>query len=706
MPLPSYRGVTSKAEAELGSLLDALDLAALYFEECEVSINPGTQKKLALFTAILLDLAKLQKGCSAKDAEEEVGEDISALVSDITFGVTVMSAEMMMYIPPPDPEDVLGVIAISSPGALTRRDRSSQNNLNQRLQRYIVDLCTGERKANAITTVFDRSVPAKKAWEGLARELESIDIPRTQSTRERDMIIMTLYKAAMDERLLKNVVFKPSRPESRAPSPKTVPRSSQTDRMSLSSTSSPTSTSSIKEASTAESIPIPVAVEIMDRDSNVKTTVPLEGISPGDKTSLVELAELSFNVFDKNLFGDFSSASSIAPRSPSLDASPTSPTMPSSRAPRRTSVASSKRPSVSSKKPSISSVPEHPSRNSSDSDRAVPPHRKASSAHGSTGKRTRHASIAESSAESQAESITSTPSASAKPSTPQPTQPFQVIGTSIRSKRPSLMSRMKFKMTNNKDEFSQLIKNGGPFAVKCALDKGASVHTENSSGQTGLITAAAYGHDDIIVLLLEHGASIDAMGPSGETALSVAASKGYDDIVQLLLLHGADPNSGAHSTGKTALSQAAALGHYNAVRILLNFGADPNALCASDDTALTHAAVNDRLKVAQLLLERGAIPDKTGYTGKTPLWRTVHKGSLRMIKLLLENGADPNRKDIRQQSPLVLAIQQGRTDVIGLFYQFGYGSGEGFARSSTIPVNGDLEFMRDGVSHRLSIFNN
>ncbi|KAJ6144582.1 hypothetical protein N7470_008477 [Penicillium chermesinum] len=273
-------GVTSKAEAELGSLLDALDLAALYFEECEVSINPGTQKKLALFTAILLDLAKLQKGCSAKDAEEEVGEDISALVSDITFGVTVMSAEMMMYIPPPDPEDVLGVIAISSPGALTRRDRSSQNNLNQRLQRYIVDLCTGERKANAITTVFDRSVPAKKAWEGLARELESIDIPRTQSTRERDMIIMTLYKAAMDERLLKNVVFKPSRPESRAPSPKTVPRSSQTDRMSLSSTSSPTSTSSIKEASTAESIPIPVAVEIMDRDSNVKTTVPLEGISP------------------------------------------------------------------------------------------------------------------------------------------------------------------------------------------------------------------------------------------------------------------------------------------------------------------------------------------------------------------------------------------------------------------------------------------
>lgn len=90
-------GLTRKYERDLGLLLNALDSAATYFEECEDSMTTEVRKRLMLFKAILSDLAKLQKGCCDDNVDKQVSEDISALISDIIFGLTVMNAEMMMY---------------------------------------------------------------------------------------------------------------------------------------------------------------------------------------------------------------------------------------------------------------------------------------------------------------------------------------------------------------------------------------------------------------------------------------------------------------------------------------------------------------------------------------------------------------------------------------------------------------------------------
>lgn len=91
--------LTRDFEGELGMLLDALDSAAAYFTECERSMTPEVQRKLKLFHAILSDLNKLQT-CPDENMDKEVGEDISALISDVVFGLTVMNAEIMMYTEP------------------------------------------------------------------------------------------------------------------------------------------------------------------------------------------------------------------------------------------------------------------------------------------------------------------------------------------------------------------------------------------------------------------------------------------------------------------------------------------------------------------------------------------------------------------------------------------------------------------------------
>jgi len=264
-------------------------------------------------------------------------------------------------------------------------------------------------------------------------------------------------------------------------------------------------------------------------------------------------------------------------------------------------------------------------------------------------------------------------------SRPQPAVPVIAPG-----KKPSLMSRMKFKLTSSKDEFIALVQMGGIYSIKFALDRGADVNTMNSEGQTALMVAISYGHDDVVSLLLEYGAKTDKIGKRGETALGTAALRGLDDIAQLLLVHGTEPDGG-RIIARTALSQAATSGSLSMAKLLLEWGADPNAVNSNGATALVCAADNNRIETAQLLLDRGALVDKCGYPRRTPLYKAVERGNIEMVELLLLCGADPNRQDVDKQSPLSRAITLHRDEIVSIFYQHGFEYGSGATHAVCDP---------------------
>ena len=121
------------------------------------------------------------------------------------------------------------------------------------------------------------------------------------------------------------------------------------------------------------------------------------------------------------------------------------------------------------------------------------------------------------------------------------------------------------------------VREGDMDAVTRHLDNGADLNEQDpASGQTPLSTAAAYGHTEVVDLLLRKGAGVDSHTQDGSTALHSAAAFGHTEIVDLLLRNGADVNA-RPKNDSTALHSAAFFGHAETAEHLLRNGADTNA---------------------------------------------------------------------------------------------------------------------------------
>lgn len=70
-----------------------------------------------------------------------------------------------------------------------------------------------------------------------------------------------------------------------------------------------------------------------------------------------------------------------------------------------------------------------------------------------------------------------------------------------------------------------------------------TVDTPDEKGLTGLMWAARYGQLGSARQLLKAGANKNYRGLNGETPLHLAAAYGHHDLVKLLLNHGADSNA-------------------------------------------------------------------------------------------------------------------------------------------------------------------
>ena len=243
-----------------------------------------------------------------------------------------------------------------------------------------------------------------------------------------------------------------------------------------------------------------------------------------------------------------------------------------------------------------------------------------------------------------------------------------------RGKKPSIVKKMKFKLTTSKEEFIRLVQAGGLYTVKNALDSGAEVDTYNSQGLTALMVAVACGHEQIVDLLLEYGADSKRRTAWGDTALSLAAAKGYEEIVRTLLTHGSSLDGyGAVSKGKTAMSQAAEGGHENIVRLLFNAGANINGISHTGETALSQAAQNGHIDIVRYLLDNGALVDHVGYPRRTALYKAVERDHLDVIKLLLERGADVDcAESIQGMTPSLLTAIHNKDEIADIMRQKQY----------------------------------
>jgi ankyrin repeat protein len=126
------------------------------------------------------------------------------------------------------------------------------------------------------------------------------------------------------------------------------------------------------------------------------------------------------------------------------------------------------------------------------------------------------------------------------------------------------------------------------------------VFCRDVGGQTPLHMAAAYGHKDVVEVLLATKADVNARNTIGWTPLSMAAMYDHKDVVEILVARKADIN--AKDKGHwTPLQGAAARGNKEVVEFLLANRADVNAKDGAGMTPLDWAAKNGHKDVVELL---------------------------------------------------------------------------------------------------------
>ena len=107
------------------------------------------------------------------------------------------------------------------------------------------------------------------------------------------------------------------------------------------------------------------------------------------------------------------------------------------------------------------------------------------------------------------------------------------------------------------DTAEYLIKAGAPI----------NSPARNELKATPIHSAAAGGHEKIVILLLKHGADANVREQGGFTPLHAAAQNGNVEIIRALLMGGADLTIKS-TTGKTAMDVAMDAGHEKATVLL------------------------------------------------------------------------------------------------------------------------------------------
>lgn len=153
----------------------------------------------------------------------------------------------------------------------------------------------------------------------------------------------------------------------------------------------------------------------------------------------------------------------------------------------------------------------------------------------------------------------------------------------------------------------QAAKVGALETTKELIKDGANVNCADAEGNSPLIFAAFYGHQDCVRLLIDSGADVNQINNWKDkwTALQFACARGHAECVRLLIDSGANIDH-VNNKGNTALMNAVDTNHITCVRILLEAGANVNCVNKWNLTALNYAVARNNQDMASLLVSAGA----------------------------------------------------------------------------------------------------
>ncbi|MDR7305296.1 ankyrin repeat domain-containing protein [Rhodoferax saidenbachensis] len=191
--------------------------------------------------------------------------------------------------------------------------------------------------------------------------------------------------------------------------------------------------------------------------------------------------------------------------------------------------------------------------------------------------------------------------------------------------------------------FFQYVQSGSQDDVSTALKKKPDlVKAKNARGETGLMIAALFGHDEIVATLLRQNAAINEKSADGSTALHKAMINGSVGSIEKLIAAGADLYA-TNEDMDSPLSNGVFADNTDAVALLAslmqNFGRN-----VDECYCIFQAISKNNLKMLSLLLKGGANSNLRRLDGSTPLIDAAFDRE-GLLDELLKAGAKRNSKN-------------------------------------------------------------
>ncbi len=185
--------------------------------------------------------------------------------------------------------------------------------------------------------------------------------------------------------------------------------------------------------------------------------------------------------------------------------------------------------------------------------------------------------------------------------------------------------------------------------IKHFIELGADVNSEDTYGNTPLIMACRYGHEDLVEYLVEHGADVDKKCDEKDL-LDIPLEEADDDIVIRLI------NCAAGVEERHDMIRLVVL-HDDLMECVKPDLMDVNM--QGEEALLTVLYRNCTKRMT------AHIPNcNLGFSGPAPLHCACKNGYEGIVKYLIEHGADVNKENSDGDTPLSVAREEGHENIV------------------------------------------